>query len=275
VTQSSPAPIRSRPNHAWLDSPLRRFLRSTDSAIKRWALALPPWIGSAATVTLVAVLVGLVSFGSWIGFQTNVASANAQQAATLNDSYQDARFAVAEEEALLLEYRQTPDAVVRAEHQQAGLSVAADLAAIDMISGEDQAALKQLTLAHSRYLDASRRMFDAVDAGNFTSADTIARVEIAPVFSEIEKVINEEAVQHHDESVAAFQRQRALTTSISRVAPVVVGLALLLTGFLMLVLQVNRRARDAKSSFLARVSHELRTPLNSILGFSQLFLLTE
>ena len=53
------------------------------------------------------------------------------------------------------------------------------------------------------------------------------------------------------------------------------GLGLLLVGFLTLVLDVTRRARDARYTVMARVSHELRTPLNSILGFSQLFLLTE
>jgi signal transduction histidine kinase len=236
---------------------------------------LPPWIGTAATAVLVGILVGLVVFASWIGIQTSAASEAAQQAASINDSYQDGRFAVAEEEALLLEYRQSPDPNLRMEHRQASEALTADLVAISLLGPNDHATIAQLSTAHGKYLNFSMRMFDAVDAGNLATADSIAHLEIAPVFAEIEDVINRESVQHHSESVAAFRQQLLLTTTISRIAPAIIALALILIGFLTLVLQVNRRARDAKSFFLARVSHELRTPLNSILGFSQLFLLTE
>jgi signal transduction histidine kinase len=271
----SSGPDQATGKGTWRAGRLRKLLRSADSPIRRWALALPPWIGSAAIGALVAVLVSLVFFGGWADLRTNALSANAQQAANLNDSYQDARFAVAEEEVLRLKYRQSPDVALKVKHEQAGAALVADLAAVNLIANADLAAVRRLSIAHARYLDASLRMFDEVDAGNLTGADNIARDEIAPIFSQIDDLLNQEAIRYDNESVAALQSLSALRMSITRVGPVVVGLSLLLIGFLTLVLEVNRRARDAKSFFLARVSHELRTPLNSILGFSQLILVTQ
>jgi Histidine kinase-, DNA gyrase B-, and HSP90-like ATPase len=63
-------------------------------------------------------------------------------------------------------------------------------------------------------------------------------------------MIDQETLRHHNDSLAAFQELSALRTSKSRIAPIVVGLAVLLIAVLTLVLEVNRRARDAKSFFL-------------------------
>jgi signal transduction histidine kinase len=84
-----------------------------------------------------------------------------------------------------------------------------------------------------------------------------------------------EATEHHDEAVLAVNGQVTLDQGVLRSAPAIFGVGLLLVGFLFLVVEVNRRAHDAKGKFVARVSHELRTPLNSILGFAQLMRITQ
>jgi signal transduction histidine kinase len=253
-----------------------RLFRSVDSAMRHWALALPKGIGNAATVALVVLLLGLVVFGSWVAVQTGTTTATVQQSVGLNTAFQNARFAVEQEEALGFEYRLSPGNQFKAEHAYAANAVVAELAKADLLGDEvDRSVIQQIRTAHTVYVDASHRFFDAIDAGDLAGADAIATREVSVIFQTMEDLINKEALEHQNESAAALHDQESLSHGVLRIFPLVLGLGLLLVGFLTLVLDVTRRARDARSSVMARVSHELRTPLNSILGFSQLFLLTE
>ena len=240
------------------------------------ALALPKGIGNAATAALVVVLLGLVVFASWIAVQTGTTTAKVQRSVGLNTAFQNARFAIEEEEALGFEYRLSPSAQFRAEFVSAHEVVVAQLAKADGLGdGVDRSVVQQIRTSHAGYVGAVQRFFDAVDAGDAAGADAIFNREIGVIFPTMENLIQQEALEHQKESAAALQDQETLSNGVLRIFPAVLGLGLLLVGFLTLVLDVTRRARDARSSVMAHVSHELRTPLNSILGFSQLFLLTE
>jgi signal transduction histidine kinase len=247
-----------------------------DHEIRRWALGLPSWIGRAATLALLALLLSLVLFGSWVAVHTRATSQRAQAATSLDAAFQSAKFAIEQEEALQLNYRLSPSAEVRLEHHQAGEALVAALAAAE-VGGDavDQSAIGVIRDDHAIYLKMTKRLFDAVDAGDFTLAAAIDTGEIVAVFPPMEAMINREAVEHSSESAAALKEQQALADGTLQVFPVVLALGLLLVAFLSLVLEVNRRARNAKSTFFAKVSHELRTPLNSILGFGQLLVMTQ
>jgi signal transduction histidine kinase len=252
-----------------------RAVRSIDHAIKRWALGLPRWIGRAATIALLAVLLGLIIFSSSLsaGFQTR--SADNQRAANLNTALQSAHDLLETEKALALQYRLSGshqyvlDFALAASSFNAALT---DWVAIDPL---DRPTVQQVWLQHAYYMDATSRLFTAVDNGDAAVIDSIAVDEMGGLFSQIEDLLKRATLQHQNESAVALSEQLSYANDSLRGRVLVEGGALLLVGFLALVLEVNRRARDAKSSVKARVSHELRTPLNSILGFSQLILLTE
>jgi signal transduction histidine kinase len=254
---------------------LSRAVRSIDHAIKRWALGLPRWIGRAATIALLAVLLGLIIFSSSLsaGFQTR--SADNQRAANLNTALQTAHDLIEAEKALGLQYRLTPSQQYVQDYDLAASSF--DAALVDWVTIEpaDRPTVQQVELVNASYMDATHRLFAAVDQGDVDRINAIAVDEMGKFFSQIEDLLKRATLQHEDESAAALSEQLSYANDSLRWRVLVEGGALLLVGFLALVLEVNRRARDAKSSVMARVSHELRTPLNSILGFSQLILLTE
>jgi signal transduction histidine kinase len=252
-----------------------RLIRSADSTMRHWTLALPKGIGNAATAALVLVLLGLVVFGSWVTVQTSTTTATVQRSVGLNTAFQNTRFAIEEEETLGFEYRLSPIAEFRAEHISAQAVVMTQLAQADGLGdAADRSVIQRIRASHAAYASATLRYFDAIDAGDVAGANAIFSV-ISVIFPAMENLILQEAVEHQNESTAALADQNRLSSGVLRIFPLVLGLGLLLVGFLTLVLDVTRRARDARSSVMARVSHELRTPLNSILGFSQLFLLTE
>jgi signal transduction histidine kinase len=222
------------------------------------------------------VLICLLVFGVWVRQQTAARTANVQRSASLSTAYQDARFAIEQEEALSFEYRLSPRPEDRVEFTSAAKSLLAELAIADRYSNAaDRSDNQRVRTAQAGYTKAALRMFDAADAGDVVGVDLIARDEMEKIFPLMEDGIYTETTEHQGDAAAALRDQEAFSNGTLRVFPVVFGLGLLLIGFLTLVLHVNRRAREAKSHFLARVSHELRTPLNSILGFSQLVLLTQ
>jgi len=260
----------SRPGFA-----LSRAVRSIDHAVKRWALGLPRWIGRAATIALLAVLLGLIIFSSTLsaGFQTR--SADNQRAANLNTALQSAHDLLESEKALGLQYRLTPSHQYVLDFELAASSFNAALVDWVTIDPLDRPTVQQVELVNASYSDTTHRLFAAVDQGDVARINSIVVDEMGALFSRIEDLLKRETLLHEAESAAALSEQLSYATDTLRWRVLVEGGALLLVGFLALVLEVNRRARDAKSSVMARVSHELRTPLNSILGFSQLILLTE
>jgi signal transduction histidine kinase len=251
-------------------------VKRSDAAVNRWALGLPPWIGTAATIALVTVLVALALFGSLVSLQTAAITANVERLASLSTAFQNARFAVEQQEAVSFEYRLSPGLQYRAEFASAGRDLLTQLAIADKTAGSvDRSDDQLIRTTEAAYAKATLRMFDAIDAGDLARADVIASDEIGPIFQGMESGIYAETLQHQEDATAALLGQRALSNGTLRIFPVVFGVGLLLVAFLTLVMQVNRRARDAKSRLLASVSHELRTPLNAILGFSQLILATQ
>jgi signal transduction histidine kinase len=217
-----------------------------------------------------------VVFGSWVAGQTSATTATVQRSGALSRAFQNARFAVEQEETLGFEYRLSPTAQFRAEAIAAQGVVMAELARADGLGdAADRSAIQRIRVAHLAYTDATLRYFDAIDAGDLAGASAIFSQEIGATFPAMENLIAQEALEHQSALAVALNDQERLNKNVVRIFPLVLGLGLLLVGFLTLVLDVTRRARDARSSVMARVSHELRTPLNSILGFSQLFLLTE
>jgi signal transduction histidine kinase len=252
-----------------------RAVRSTDHAIKRWALGLPRWIGRAATIALLAVLLGLIIFSSTLsaGFQTR--SADNQRAANLNTALHSAHDLLEAEKALGLQYRLTPSNQYVLDFDLAASSFNAALVDWVTIEPVDRPTVQRVELVNASYMDATHRLFAAVDHGDVARVNSIAVGEMGDLFSQIEDLLKRATLQHENESAVALSEQLSYANDSLRGRVLVEGGALLLVGFLALVLEVNRRARDAKSSVMARVSHELRTPLNSILGFSQLILLNE
>lgn len=244
--------------------------------MRHWALALPKGIGHTATVALVALLLGLVVFGSWVAVQTSTMTANVQRSSSLNNAFQNARFSIEQQEAITFEYRLSQKAEFRTEFAAASKVALAELAKADQLGdGGDRSVIMRIRTAQAGFVNAALRMFDAIDRSDFERADAIDSQEIGATFPLMEDLIYRKTVEHQADAAGALRDQEALSNGTLRVFPLVLGVGLFLVGFLTLVLEVTRRARDARSSVMARVSHELRTPLNSILGFSQLFLLTE
>jgi signal transduction histidine kinase len=219
---------------------------------------------------LLITFAAAAAFGIYGAQYSRIAAQQVQEQDALSRHYEDARHALAREQALQRQYRLEALPTVREQFFATSMIFEDALHAISTTGGTDDRSLVTGLLAeHNLYVTRSSDVFTAMDLGHPNEADRIEE-GLDPLAANIELLINNATnrrVQAASETLVAINgREQAMALAM----PIVFGVGILLTSVLLILLEANRQARNAKSIFLAKMSHELRTPLNSILGFSQL-----
>ena len=200
---------------------------------------------------LAAVLVLLAVFGIGSALRTDRATQTARSATALSDTFQRARFAVAEEESLERKYRLEPSAGVRARYDVAVGDLEAALRDVGL-SGTpaDRALAGHLLAIHRRYLQAIDRMFAAVDAHDASRVLAVDAGEVDPRFATIEEHVDRSAQAHRRVAADALRALRGTERSVLTATPLMFALGLLLLAFFaVLVARINAQlARQARAS---------------------------
>jgi len=211
-----------------------------------------------------AVMLLLTGFVLWASATTNRSALQAARLTSLNDAYQQARFAVASEESLERKYRLEPGPEVRARFDQAAASLAAAIQFVQQHGDEhDLAPLETLTAQHGRFVEAMHRLFAAVDAGDQRRVLAIDE-ETEPIFDAMEGSVDRGATEERDETLAglaALRRQVVVTT------PIIFGTGLaLLVVFCTMLVGYHRRTQQQATQNEYQALHDGLTGLpNRIL----------
>jgi signal transduction histidine kinase len=245
-------------------------LRRRSVAWQGIALKLPPHAALVVSLGLLITFAAAASFGIYGAQYSRIAAQQVQEQDALSRHYEDARHALATEQSLQRQYRLEALPTIRDQFFATSMIFEDALHAISTSGGSDDRSLvKVLLVEHNLYVTRSSDVFSAMDLGHPNEADRIEE-GLDPLAANIELLLNNATnrrVQAASQTLAAISgREQTLAWAM----PVVFGVGILLTSALLILLEANRQARNAKSIFLAKMSHELRTPLNSILGFSQL-----
>jgi signal transduction histidine kinase len=231
-------------------------------------------------------------------------AADRMKRATLEgDAYEQARFAVASEESLERKYRLEPGPDVLVRYHAAARSLEAALRREARIGDHrDRALVASVLATHTIYLEATTRLYAAVDAHDTKRVLAIdGRAE--PLFHEIEAKVLGGASQHRLSVLRSLESLTRLERLVFVGTPITFALGLLTLGILSTLLARRRRVEEAgrlelahleagnatqadqirglrelddmKDSIIASISHELRTPLTSIRGYLELVLTDE
>jgi diguanylate cyclase (GGDEF)-like protein len=198
-----------------------------------------------ATAGLAGVLMLLTGFALWAAYSTNRAARQADRLSRLSDAYQQVRFAVAAEESLERKYRLEPGPEVRARFQQAAASL---LAALEVVRQQgdvtDRVLATQVEGDHRRFLDATERLFAAVDAGDTRRVLAIDGGETEPVFHAIEARVDLVADARHEAALAGLGELRQTETTVLMATPIAFTIGLgLLAVFWTIVVGYQRRTQ--------------------------------
>jgi diguanylate cyclase len=200
-----------------------------------------------ASVGLVLVLLGVSAFSVVSTQFASAAAREADVASTLSDHYAQAARAVAAEESLERKYRLEPGTGVRARYDAAAGELRDALASVAQNGDQsDRARVEQVLATHRDYLEASGRLFTAVDNGDTRAVLKIDSEDTEPLFVAIEQSVDRAADAHHRDSVDHLAHLRQLERVIGWLTPVVFLLGLLLAAILTTITRGHRRLLDAE-----------------------------
>jgi diguanylate cyclase (GGDEF)-like protein len=216
-----------------------------------------------ALAGLAAVLIALSAFGLWSTARTSAASTKASTATRLSDVYEQARYAVGQEESLERKYRIEPGPDVLARYHAAARDLEHALTEMQAVGlPEDRRDSAEVLAVHARYLEATTEMFAAVDAGDTARVLFIDGHRTDPLFSVIEKRVDAEASHHHAVAQQSLRDLRANDSFVSTATLVAFSAGLLLLAFFATLL--SRVKRTLAEQAAAREHQALHDPLTGL-----------
>ncbi|MBA2463621.1 MAG: EAL domain-containing protein [Nocardioidaceae bacterium] len=195
-----------------------------------------------ASVALVAVLLGVSLFAVWSSQATSAAAGRAVMASGLSDDYADAADAVATEESLERKYRLEPGPGVQTRFDETAAQFVAALGRVRRGGGvDDRSFVEGVLTMHESYLEASDRLFRAVDRADTAAVLKIDSEEGEPSFEAMETAVLAAADAKHQESLGQLESLQALEVITRRLTPLVFFLGLVLAAALAAVTRGHRR----------------------------------
>ena len=224
-----------------------------------------------ASVGLVLVLLAVSVFAVVESQLTAAAAEEAVAASTVSEDYWRAATAVAAEESLERKYRLEPGEDVRVRFDQSAAALVAALGEVQRDGdASDRTLVYQVTEQHGRFLEATGRLFAAIDRGDTAAALRIDAEETDPMFGVMETAVLDAAAGKHDRALMALQELQDLKSVTRVLTPVVFLAGLLLAALLASITRGHRRLLVIeRERALHDAHHDALTGLPNRLLFAQ------
>jgi diguanylate cyclase (GGDEF)-like protein/PAS domain S-box-containing protein len=207
------------------------------------------FITRLAPIGLAAILLSLAAFAVWAVISSRASASRVAFTSAESDVFDTAHYAVGQEESLERKYRLEPGPEVLASYHAANDTLAGALGRIrDDSDSEDQLLATALLADHARYLEATSRMFAAVDEGQTARVNQIDTAEVDPIFGDIQQRIELSDGTHRAEALGAVHDLNAINGIIfgSTLVLAGAGLALIAVFWVMLRAFQRRRAESVR-----------------------------
>lgn len=220
------------------------------------------------TLSLAAFALGVASI---VGFSYTVVMAKRVSVSIVHaDTYNRAKEAVLEEESLERKYRLEPGHKILARYEAASSKLVPMLGEIARANEpSDKKLYDEVMLDHATYLQASHRMFDAVDAANWKLVQKIDTYEVDPIFDKIVTRVNSAAENDRHfalSSVASFLELQSLV--FFGLVAIVIVIFFLLGGVGWMYVREQHFVNTANEN-LYRSQHDVLTGLPNRQLFTQ------
>lgn len=268
-------------------------------SMKTQATSVSKWKIRLATIGLLFVLISFTSFLLWIAYTNHKLVQQATYSNIHNDFFDDAHFALSEENSFVNRYRLKPSPELKDKfYVSASALVTAVNASRTTGNANDQALIDEILTLQQSYTVVVNQIFAAVDANDKLLLAKIDKEIGDNPTEKLEELMNQAVIGHKE--VAAdylaklYSTQNFVYLSTPFVLLVGIGLIVFFWHLLKNYRQeitkdklVNERLRainetmastlekekelsDLKSRFVSMTSHEFRTPLTGILTCTEL-----
>jgi diguanylate cyclase (GGDEF)-like protein/PAS domain S-box-containing protein len=191
---------------------------------------------------LVAVLVFLPIFAMWGAYSTYRAGTEVKHASSLNNAFEEARYAIGTEESLERKYRLESSEAVRHLHSAAAEKLRASLERARFLGAPaDRTLIDEMLTKHGQYLAAVARMFAAIDAKDFDLVTVIDNTEADPSFAEVERLASAAAQEHNAQAEIVLGQLANVQRGVLIATPVVFAIGMGLIVLFWIVLRGYRR----------------------------------
>jgi diguanylate cyclase (GGDEF)-like protein/PAS domain S-box-containing protein len=192
----------------------------------------PAIAGRFAPLGLLIVLLLLTGCAFWAATVTYRTGVAVKYATALSNAFATARYAVSQEESLERKYRLEPAEKIRDLHQLAAKAMLTALLQAHAISGPtDRRLIDDVVVRHVQYIQAIRRLFEAVDANDTAASTAIDEAEVDPSFDTIEAQVLALSDSHRITAADRLEDLGVVQTTVLIATPLVLALGVILVAF--------------------------------------------
>ena len=226
----------------------------------------------AAIAVIAAVILTLAGFAVWAARTTYQSVNNVQRLTTVNDAFQDARHAIAQENLAARRYQLRNDPVHIREYDQAraelnrslttvrALGSPHDLQVADTIDGQNQ-----LASAWFAKLPAY------IQNNDINHVDAVSERRLQPLFDSMAATLNSSGREHSEAALASLAQSRRSERVVMAITVITVALGILLLWAASAAMRYRERLERVRQRELERLKRAALTDSLSGLGNHRAF----
>ncbi|HET8911307.1 MAG TPA: EAL domain-containing protein [Ktedonobacteraceae bacterium] len=197
------------------------------------------------------VLLVLTTYIIYAAITTLNAINQANEAAHINDLYDQAHYLIKTEESLEWQYHVQPNPVVRAQYNTTAAQLITTLQQVDQASNLTHS--DQIIVEQKRYELAVNRLFNAINSGDTKLAQSIDSTEVDPVYGLMTQQADEDAQANADQVTSSLVALRQVQYLTILSTSIVCAMSILLLVFFWKLLSYQRKLDQSARFQLAQL----------------------
>ena len=226
----------------------------------------------AAIAVIAAVILTLAGFAVWAARTTYQSVNNVQRLTTVNDAFQDARHAIAQENLAARRYQLRNDPVHIKEYNQARVELDRSLTTVRALgSPHDLQVAATIDDQNQRASAWFAKLPDYIRHNDINHVDAVSERRLQPLFDSMAATLNSSGRQHSEAALASLAQSRRSERVVVAITVITVALGILLLTAASAAMRYRERLERIRQRELERLKRAALTDSLSGLGNHRAF----
>jgi diguanylate cyclase (GGDEF)-like protein len=226
----------------------------------------------AAIAVIAAVILTLAGFAVWATRTTYQSVNNVQRLTTVNDAFQDARHAIAQENLAARRYQLRNDPVHIREYNQARAELDRSLTTVRALgSPHDLQVAATINDQNQRASAWFAKLPDYIRHNDINNVDAVSEGQLQPLFDSMAATLNSSGRQHSAAALASLAQSRRSERVVVAITVITVAFGILLLTAASAAMRYRERLERVRQRELERLKRAALTDSLSGLGNHRAF----